>query len=672
VPTKTYAPSTALPDAPATASAQDARPENSPGGRQLGRRGADRVLQVGRHHFAHLRAVSEGLSVPEAAARYLGIDHGLQARSAHAAAIDAVRALARRAGHRDWRLIGLVIGAPSTTGAGAAQSDARPSLEAFIDERGLHDWSEAEAREFYEEAFPVDQRAQRRYRLRERQMQLLRALETSSAVAAAPHDRIDTWFDPVTSQRLGSVGLLLLSDLAERIALRGRWWQAIPAVGAGKAARIAAFLKVLLPAWSPPAPGGGRGARSSFALAGAAVALSEASSTAAPSSSPPSAALAPSPALPRATSSPHAIQAPAQAPEGALLAARTDADAMESWIDARAGSGATARSYRREARRLLLWLHLERGRGLRTMTVDDCRAYAAFLEHVPPAWISRAKAQPLADGWAPFRGPLSVGSRRLSLTVLASFFDWLVAADYLPRNPWALINRKIGDAQEHVAEQLDTRAFTPEAWAAILGMIDAEPPSPGRARMQFILRFVEATGLRSAELVSARLAQLRRHRGGWVMAVHGKGDKTRVVAVPEQARQALEAYLAARQLPSIERAPEEAPLLASTADPMEIVTYSALYKTVKVWLQRAIDASPLQGRDRELALRASPHWLRHTFGTRAVERDVPLEVVQRQLGHADPRTTSRYSRAQLERLQAAMDRAFGGKQDGLAPGAPGL
>lgn len=649
------------------ASAGDAQLENGPGGRRLGRRGTDRVLQVGRHHFAHLRAVSEGLSVPDAAARYLGIDHGLQARSAHAAAIDAVRALARRAGHREWRLIGLVIGMPSATSADPAKSGARPSLEEFIDERGLHDWSEAEAREFYEEAFPVDQRAQRRYRLRERQLQLLRALETSSAVAAAPHDRIDTWFDPVTSQRLGSVGLLLLSDLAERIALRGRWWQAIPAVGAGKAARITAFLKVLLPAWSPPAPGGGRGERSSFARAGAEVALKRAWNGALPTalahsthSSPPREVQAPSPAPPRATTSPHAIQAPAQAPEGALLTARTDADAMESWIDARAGSEATARSYRREGRRLLLWLHLERGHVLRTMTVDDCRAYAAFLEHVPPAWISRAKAQPLADGWAPFRGPLSVGSRRLSLTVLASFFDWLVAADYLPRNPWALINRKIGDAQEHVAQQLDTRAFTPEAWAAILGMIDAEPPSPARARMQFILRFVEATGLRSAELVSARLAQLRRHRGGWVMAVHGKGDKTRVVAVPEQARQALEAYLAARQLPSIERAPEEAPLLASTADPMEIVTYSALYKTVKVWLQRAINASPLQGRDRDLALRASPHWLRHTFGTRAVERDVPLEVVQRQLGHADPRTTSRYSRAQLERLQVAMDRAFGG------------
>ena len=57
--------------------------------------------------------------------------------------------------------------------------------------------------------------------------------------------------------------------------------------------------------------------------------------------------------------------------------------------------------------------------------------------------------------------------------------------------------------------------------------------------------------------------------------------------------------------------------------------------------------------------KASLHWLRHTCGTRALERNVPLEVVQRQLGHADPRTTMRYARPQLERLQTEMEKGFG-------------
>jgi integrase len=129
--------------------------------------------------------------------------------------------------------------------------------------------------------------------------------------------------------------------------------------------------------------------------------------------------------------------------------------------------------------------------------------------------------------------------------------------------------------------------------------------------------------------------------------------------VPGQAEAALDAYLAARQLPMLGEADPALPLLASTLDPSAPIGYQALYQTLKRWVREAILASDLPRAEREEALRASPHWLRHTFGTRALERQAPLEVVQRQLGHADPRTTMRYAKAQLERLQAEMDSAFG-------------
>jgi integrase/recombinase XerD len=41
----------------------------------------------------------------------------------------------------------------------------------------------------------------------------------------------------------------------------------------------------------------------------------------------------------------------------------------------------------------------------------------------------------------------------------------------------------------------------------------------------------------------------------------------------------------------------------------------------------------------------SPHSLRHTFVTLALEAGVPLHVVQDGAGHADPRTTRRCDRA---------------------------
>jgi integrase len=46
----------------------------------------------------------------------------------------------------------------------------------------------------------------------------------------------------------------------------------------------------------------------------------------------------------------------------------------------------------------------------------------------------------------------------------------------------------------------------------------------------------------------------------------------------------------------------------------------------------------------------SAHAFRHTFGTRAVARDMPVDVVQAILGHASLQTTSIYVRAEQQRM----------------------
>jgi integrase len=76
------------------------------------------------------------------------------------------------------------------------------------------------------------------------------------------------------------------------------------------------------------------------------------------------------------------------------------------------------------------------------------------------------------------------------------------------------------------------------------------------------------------------------------------------------------------------------------------------------WIRRAIRASHLSPGEKDIALRASPHWLRHTCGTRALERGVEVADLQGQFGHADPRTTMRYSKKQMQRRQAAFGKAF--------------
>ncbi|MBG6078198.1 tyrosine-type recombinase/integrase [Polaromonas sp. CG_9.11] len=595
------------------------------------------VRRLGPHHFAHLRACAEGLDVADCARRYLGIAHGHEAKTAHQEAVDAVRAVARRQGDAAWRLVGLRIG----QSAGAP----RPSLDAFTQQHGLEGFSESEVLTLYAEAHPADRQAARGQRLRARQLELLRRLERLAAETPQLSDLVAGWFDEALAAKLVTAGLLTLGALNARIAAGGRWFATLPAVGVAKARRIERHLATLLPRELPAA-------RPLFAL-----------------SATPALFGAPSPSW-----ASHASRAPGteagasgglavpQAADAALarplLDVDSDGQAVQSWIQARAGSLATVRVYQREAHRLQLWLQYEcRGATLAQMTVADCGAFMAFLQNIPPRWISRARAAPGQPGWAPFRGPLSHASCRQSITIIASLFAWLQSAQYLAANPWVLVNQATGDDPAH--RMLDTKALSEAAMREVLRFVDGQAPSPSRARIRFTVLFVEAVGLRSAELLSATLGDLRMEPEGWVMQVRGKGSKNRIAAVPGQALHALQDYLLVRGLGSIQEAPPTAPLLASALDPMAPIGYQALYEHVKGWLARAVRASNLPTNERERLAGATTHWLRHTFGTRAIAREVPLDVIQAQMGHASIQTTTAiYGRAPIKRRVDELDKAF--------------
>jgi len=574
------------------------------------------ITRIGAHHFAHLRGIAEGLDLVETAKRYLGVEHGHQARSAHHQAQDAVRTIARRHGVSAWRLIGLSLATPAAVGS------PTPSLNEFIEGRDLDDWSEAEVLRMYQEAYPADPKRQRRLavqtRLRERLLVVLQDLEALAAEQPAPTDAIAGWFDSTTATKLFAADMVILADLARQIAVGGRWWRTLPAIGQTKAARIAAHLELLLPNSTSPA-------KTVFALA-----------------------------LPSAS---HAVTVVDN--EGSLLNVPSDKAATEAWIAARAGSIATVKVYRREATRLLLWLHHEKnGTLLSKMQVPNCRDYMTFLQHVPSNWISRARSSPGTQGWAPFRGRLSTHSVRQAITIIASMFQWLQATSYLQHNPWLLVNQKIGDDKED--KVLQSKALSAVALRYVIDYCLARLPAPAAHRMLFIARFLSSVGLRSAELLSAKLSDVQHEEEGWVMQVQGKGSKNRIAALPASALEALNTYLMARGLGDITQAPPAAPILASLADPMATVGYQALYTHVKSWLRKAIQSADLPSAERIRMSQASTHWLRHTFGTQAIAKEVPLDVIQAQMGHASIQTTtSIYGRAPIRRRIDELGKAFG-------------
>ncbi len=51
---------------------------------------------------------------------------------------------------------------------------------------------------------------------------------------------------------------------------------------------------------------------------------------------------------------------------------------------------------------------------------------------------------------------------------------------------------------------------------------------------------------------------------------------------------------------------------------------------------------------KEAGFKASPHFMRHSHATHAMEKSTPLKVIQETLGHADLRTPSRYQHVRPE------------------------
>ena len=132
-------------------------------------------------------------------------------------------------------------------------------------------------------------------------------------------------------------------------------------------------------------------------------------------------------------------------------------------------------------------------------------------------------------------------------------------------------------------------------------------------------------GLRSGEALALQLADVRLSEGQ--ILVHGKGNKQRLLPLPQDIGEVLQKYL---------------------------------------WVERPVTASPalfvcLKGRARGAALsyaglrslfryhrraseisQANPHRFRHTFGADMVRAGISLPALQQLMGHAQIRTTMRY------------------------------
>jgi site-specific recombinase XerD len=258
---------------------------------------------------------------------------------------------------------------------------------------------------------------------------------------------------------------------------------------------------------------------------------------------------------------------------------------------------------------------------------------------------------------------MSKSTLRTYLTALSRFYTYLIREKLAPIP--AGEHERLKDAYRDFRRGGYRRLPKPAAEEAVDRLIQAAravPSKPDDGRHELIrlrniaiLETLRCTGMRVGELVSLRRGDLDyRNRTARVI---GKGDRERVVYFDDVAWRAVQVYLNARQDGARGRALYELPIFArhdrAAGDRVLPISTNTVRRVFD-------DCMKLAGIEQPL----TPHSLRHTFATRALEVTEDLAVVQDLLGHASPATTRVYTRVSSRRLRQAHREIFGYKGRG--------
>ncbi|MBU5429710.1 tyrosine-type recombinase/integrase [Kineothrix sp. MSJ-39] len=234
---------------------------------------------------------------------------------------------------------------------------------------------------------------------------------------------------------------------------------------------------------------------------------------------------------------------------------------------------------------------------IRKITTDDIREYLAEYQKMNSC------------------GKVTVDNVRRNLS---SFFSWLEEEDYILKSPMRRIHKiKTKQAvKEVISDEMIEQLRDHCKCKRDLAMID----------------LLYSTGIRVGELVGLNRADINFEERECV--VYGKGDKERRVYFDAKSKLHLQDYLKERV----------------DDNPALFVTLDAPYERLKI--------SGVEIRVRELGRKLNmdkihPHKFRRTMATRAIDKGMPIEQVQKILGHSQIDTTMQYAIVNQNNVKSA-------------------
>lgn len=162
--------------------------------------------------------------------------------------------------------------------------------------------------------------------------------------------------------------------------------------------------------------------------------------------------------------------------------------------------------------------------------------------------------------------------------------------------------------------------------------------APDNLRDMLIIAVMYYPGLREAEVAGLKIEDVNTTER--TMSVIGKGNKFRTVPFSSKLDRVIQLWITSERRSYVTA---DGPYLFPSMHGKKLTTKAiydiVFYSAVKAGIQKVIGTRA----DGSKIYKVHPHILRHSYAAHAAEDDIPLNLIQRMMGHSNISTTLRYT-----------------------------